>query len=196
MALFESITKKAADASSKALQKTREISEVARLNSMISEAEKVTTNTYLQIGKLYAAMHAQDCEPEFAGMIGTILDSDKKIQEYKRQIQDIKGVQRCEKCGAEVPRGVAFCSACGSPIPVETPKIPEDCAVCPACGAIVKNGMRFCTSCGKPMEQLAQSTPENPPPHEDAVKEHICPACGCKNGLEDSFCKECGAKLS
>ena len=195
MALFESITKKAADASSKALQKTKEISEVARLNAMISEAEKAISSTYLQIGKLYATIHTQDCEPEFMGMIGAIVDSDRKIQEYKRRIQDIKGVQRCEKCGAEIPRGVAFCSSCGSPMPVGSPKIPEDCIVCPACGVMVKKGMRFCTSCGKPIEQIVGQTLEIVQPVETAVDEHICPACGCKNKPEDTFCKECGAKL-
>lgn len=195
MALFDSLTKKAADASSKALQKTREISEVARLNAMISEAEKTISNTYYQIGKLYATIHAQDCEAEFMGMIGTVLDADNKIKEYKRQIQDIKGVQRCEKCGAEVAQGVAFCSSCGSPMPVERPSIPEDSIVCPACGALVKRGMRFCTSCGKPMEQVVNPSPEDVQALEDATKERLCPACGCKNSLENSFCKECGAKL-
>lgn len=195
MALFESLTKKAADASAKAIQKTREISEVARLNSMISEEEKTISNAYFQIGKLYATVHAQDSEPEFMGMIGTIVDSDRKIQEYKRQIQDLKGVQRCEKCGAEVARGVSFCSSCGAPMPVESPKIPEDKMVCSACGALVKKGMRFCTSCGKPMEQQPSQSLETAQPMENTATERICPACGCKNTSQDAFCKECGAKL-
>ena len=57
-----------------AMQKAKEMSDIAKLNSMISEEETKINNTYYQIGKLYVAMHSHDYEEEFAGMITTIAD--------------------------------------------------------------------------------------------------------------------------
>lgn len=151
MGFFDDLSKKVSDAGQKTIQKTKELSDIARLNSMISEEETKVNNNYYRIGKLYVSMHASDCENEFAGIITSIRDSESRIAEYKKEIQDIKGVQHCEKCGAEIAKGVAFCSVCGNPMPkmnnVDTSKYER----CSACGALVEKGMRFCTSCGTPM---------------------------------------------
>ena len=73
---------------------------------MISEEETVITNQYFQIGKLYVSIHKEDFEEDFAGMIAIIMEAEAKIKDYKKQIQDIKGVRRCENCGAEVKKGI------------------------------------------------------------------------------------------
>lgn len=53
-------------------------------------------------------MHGNDCEDDFKGMLESIRQSEKKIVEYKEQVQLIKGVVRCEKCGGEVSINSAF----------------------------------------------------------------------------------------
>ena len=163
---------------------------------MISEEEKVITNQYFQIGKLYVSIHKDDFEDDFAGMIGAIAEAEAKIRDYKKQIQDIKGVQRCEKCGAEVPNGAAFCSSCGASMPKMQPPISADYIKCGNCGTAVKRSMRFCTSCGKPMEEVNDASAV--PVTEQTVvveQDKVCPNCGAK--VEDglAFCTECGTKL-
>ncbi len=122
MAFFDNLGKKASEATAKAMQKAQELSEISRINSLITEEEKKINATYYQIGKLYVSVHGSDGEESFSGMVAAVLEGEQKINDYRKQIQNIKGVQRCEKCGAEVARGVAFCSSCGAPMSkVENP---------------------------------------------------------------------------
>lgn len=193
MAFFDKLSKTVTEASQKTIAKTKELADTSRLNTMISEQEKIITNQYFQIGKLYVSIHKDNFEDDFAGMIAAIADAEAKIRDYKKQIQDIKGVQRCEKCGAEVPNGAAFCSSCGATMPKIQASESSDYVKCENCGTDVKKGMRFCTSCGKPME--AVTAPVAKEPVVEAAAEKTCSNCGAK--VEDglAFCTECGTKL-
>lgn len=194
MAFWDNLGQKASDTTTKAMQKAKEMADIAKLNSMISEEETKINNSYYQVGKLYVTMHPHDHEEEFAGMISSLAEAEEKIKNYRQQIQDIKGVQRCEKCGAEVANGSAFCSSCGATMPkIQTP-VATDVVKCQNCGTEVKKGMRFCTSCGKPMETISVA-PVAQEATVEATQEKVCFNCGAK--VEDgvAFCTECGAKL-
>lgn len=193
MAFFDKLSRTVTEASQKTIAKTKELADTSRLNTMISEQEKIITNQYFQIGKLYVSIHKDNFEDDFAGMIAAIADAEAKIRDYKKQIQDIKGVQRCEKCGAEVPNGAAFCSSCGATMPKIQASDSSDYVKCENCGTDVKKGMRFCTSCGKPME--AVTAPVAKESVVEAAAEKTCSNCGAK--VEDglAFCTECGTKL-
>ena len=117
MAFWDNLGKKASEAADKVAQQAKVLSETAKLNSAVSEEERKISTNYSEIGKLYVSMHKDDCEEAFAAMIAAIVESEAKIADYKEQIKVIKGVQVCEKCLAEMPRGTAFCSACGAPMP-------------------------------------------------------------------------------
>ena len=193
MAFFDDLSKKISQAGQTAVQKTKEMTDIARINGMISDEERKVNNNYYQIGKLYVAMHSADYENDFAGMIAAIKESEQSIVEYRQQIQDIKGVVRCEKCGAEVASNVAFCSSCGAPMPAQTQVVDENMIKCPGCGQLVSKSMRFCTSCGKPMNDIGQNQTSQQVEIDKTVKK--CPECGVE--VEDGvvFCTECGTKL-
>lgn len=194
MAFFEDLGRKASETTAKAMQKAQELSEISKLNGQIADEEKKLNGLYYQIGKLYVSVHGSDNEHDFSGMVGAVFEGEKKVLNYKKQIQDLKGVQRCEHCGAEVPKGAAFCNACGSPMPKVESTTASDLVRCESCGAMVQRGMRFCTSCGKPMNlPLAPtaSTTETP----SAPVEKTCPHCGAKVDGDADFCTECGTKL-
>lgn len=196
MAFWDNFSQKASETTAKAMQKAKEMSDIAKLNSMISEEETKINNTYYQIGKLYVAMHHQDYEEEFVGMITAIREADEKIRSYKQQVQDIKGVACCTQCGEEVQAGVAFCSSCGAPMPKTQQTNMEELVRCEGCGAMVKKEARFCTSCGKPMVQLA--TPEISDETitvSEETEDKVCPVCGAKVEDDAAFCTECGNKL-
>lgn len=197
MAFFNDFSKKLSQAGQTAVQKTKEMTDIARMNGFISDEEKKVNNNYFQIGKLYVAMHQSDFENEFAGMIMAIYESETKIRDYRQQIQDIKGIVRCEKCGAEVARGVAFCSSCGSSMPkVMTNN--ANLVKCTSCGAMVDRNMRFCTSCGNPTADIVIKTNQSTDAVNQSVIEEVnkCPNCkvGVIEGLD--FCTECGTKLN
>lgn len=194
MGLLDDLGKKFSDAGQKTLQKTKEISETARINASIAEEEKKLNNTYCQIGKQYVSMYGDNCAEEFSVMVSAVAECEDKIRDYRKQIQDIKGVQRCEKCGAEMERGVAFCSSCGAEMPkLLEPDNMDDYVKCDNCGTTVRKEMRFCTSCGKPMIQ--NPVPVSTPPLMQGGEEKSCPNCGVKLIGDSIFCSSCGTKL-
>lgn len=193
MALWDNLNKKVTETTGKAAQQAKIWSETSRLNSLISNEENRVNNNYCQIGKLYLQIHQDNCEVEFADLAAAVAESEQKIAQYRKQIQDIKGVVRCEKCGAEVAKGVAFCSSCGAPI-LKVEK-PDDSVKCLNCGAMVKQGAHFCTTCGKPMTVPAAVDALPSEVTEASSSERRCPNCGAKAEADILFCTECGTKL-
>ncbi len=192
VALFDDLGKRISQAGQTAVQKTKEMTDIARNNSLISEEEKKVDNNYYQIGKLYFAIHKDNYENEFAGMITSIFESESKIKQYRKQIQDIKGVIFCEKCGAEIANNVAFCSSCGASISRAEYVMADNTELtkCGNCGAMVDKNVRFCTSCGKPMESISEEKSNSAD-----ISSNKCPNCG-KNVAEGIvFCTECGSKI-
>lgn len=181
---------KLSEASQKTIAKAKNMTDTSKLNSMISNEERIITDQYIQIGKLYVSLHKEDHEENFTEMINAIANAEAKIKDYKKQIQGIKGMQCCEKCGAEVVKDAAFCSFCGAAMPKVQAPVENDVVKCENCGAEVKKGMNFCTSCGKPMGtvETANST-------TDETQPKVCPNCGAEVGDGIAFCTECGTKL-
>ena len=133
MAIWDDITKKAAALGEKAVKQAKDLSEVAKLKLQIAEAEKAADDAYAQLGRLYAAAHASDCEEAFAAEMAAAVNAEQTVKTLKAQLHDAKGVAVCEKCGAEVAKDAAFCSACGAempkPAPVEAEVVTEEAPV-------------------------------------------------------------------
>ena len=195
MGFFDDLGKKVTDAGQKTLQKTKEMSETVRINSMISDEEKMINNTYIQIGTLYVSKHKEDCEDEFAVMVNNVLEAQQRIKNYQKQIQNIKKVQRCENCGAEVQQGAAFCSSCGATMLKVQVESTDELIKCENCGAMVKKEMSFCTQCGKAMIQPTATSRIDLDADEKKNSERVCQSCGAKIIDDSVFCTECGAKL-
>ncbi len=206
MSFFDDIGKKLSHATQATAQKAKDIADVSRLSSAISEEERKVTNNYYQIGKLYVAMHPEDHEADFAGLICSIKESERKIADYRNQIQEIKGVTRCEKCGSEVAMNMAFCSSCGASMPKNASNQGSALIKCTGCGHMISKDVRFCTSCGKPMTEIMQyyapqeapqDAPEAPsaPTQEAAPQAMTCSGCGNAINDEMLFCTGCGIKL-
>lgn len=90
MGFFDDLGKKVTDAGQKTMQKAQEMSEVARINSLISQNESKINNVYYQIGKLFVSIYGNDCREEFAGMVATVAELEQQNATYKKQIQDVR----------------------------------------------------------------------------------------------------------
>jgi ribosomal protein L40E len=195
MALWESFGRKASESTAKVVQKAQELSEISKYNMLISDEERNIEDIYYQAGKIYISLHRNDYETEFAEVFGKLDESEKNIENYRKQIQNIKGVTCCEKCGAEVPVNAAFCSSCGAPIPrIKTKAETEsEYTKCSSCGTAVKKGMKFCTACGARID----GEPSDEQPSEETVPVSVrkCPECGAELKSDVEFCTECGKKL-
>lgn len=148
MTLWSNLGKMASEATAKAVEQAKVLTEVTKLNSQIADEEKRINENYLRIGKLYIEIHADDYEEDFSEMLAAIAESKKKIQAYKLQIQDVRGVVRCGKCGAEVAKNAAFCGACGERMPSIDAVDVVVKSRCIKCGSEITEDMRFCTCCG------------------------------------------------
>ena len=218
MAFWENIGQKASETTAKAVQKAKDMSEIARLNSQITEEEGRINSAYMQIGKLYFEKYHEVCDPDFTSLIKTIADGGEKVKALKQQINAVKGVVICEKCGAEVQAGSLLCNSCGAAMPKPAEADPmEGMTKCGKCGAMIPTGSRFCTACGAQMEQkpameaggdmqseeagqqVNTATAEETSVEEaEAPKETgktVCPNCGAAIAEGDLFCVECGTKI-
>ena len=193
MAFWQKLEQRATETTVKAMQKAKDLSDVAKYTTLLADEEKKMNNIYLQIGQLYASLHADTPEAPFVSYLQQLKESNQKIEEYRHQVQVIKGVQTCPKCGAEVPINSAFCSVCGSAMAKPISEQVEDGNLlrCPNCGSPVQVGAKFCTACGNLLAaELSGVTTE-----ESSAQPPKCPQCGAivENGA--AFCTLCGAKL-
>lgn len=220
MAFFDDIGKKITQAGQGAVQKGKDMAEIARLNSAISEEEKKINNFYYQIGKMYAQVHRNDFDEDFSPLFFGLNESEETLAKLKADLLSVKGTQNCPFCGAEVPLNSAFCNVCGNAMPA--PPVDEGKVRCSTCGNMINRGLKFCTKCGSLVEyapvqeayqeadpqQYAQApqqyAPQDPlqyapqAPQQyapQAPQGRICPSCGFANEDDVAFCIECGSKI-
>lgn len=120
---FDDLGRKISQAGQSAVQKTKEMTDIVKLNSSIADEEKKIRNSYAEIGKLYVSLHGEEHEPDFDELMADVHEAEEKINDYRKQIGNIKGIVKCEKCGADVPANSSYCNSCGAAMPVtETPE--------------------------------------------------------------------------
>lgn len=159
MAFWDDLEKKATDATTNVMSRVKGVSDTTRLNSMVTEEEKRIRDIYFKIGQTYVALHGQENDAAFVNLLNALKASQLKVEQYKQEIMDIKGVRRCEKCGAEVQNGAAFCMSCGTPLPRIQPQPVNVRKTCKKCGANLAPGARFCTNCGTPYVEETSGSP-------------------------------------
>lgn len=175
MAFWDDLGQKASQTTVKAVQKAKDLAEIAKLNGSLAEAEARIQDAYCQIGKTYAAQHPQDYGEEYAAMFAVIQEAGEKIRICQQQIRDIKGVVLCSRCGAEAPYGASFCSACGAAIPKPQSVEAEVMEKCGSCGAMVSHGADFCTVCGQPMTRPEADPGDDPAETTQAQEDETTP---------------------
>lgn len=201
MAFFDEIGRKITLTGQTAVQKTKDVAEVARLNSSINDEERAIDRAYKEIGKLYISLHSSDYESPFSALIDSVKTSEKKIIALKKQVNDIKKIAHCKNCGAELSSTDTFCSVCGQKAEPILSTSDGEGVVCRNCGKPVKKGLRFCTECGcKVDDEPKQEKEMSPSPTlskspADNSDTRTCPSCGNRQKSTLNFCTECGSQM-
>ena len=151
MAFFEEIGKRLTDAGQNVAKQTKNLADVTQLNSAISEREKKIAQLFSAIGQAYYEQHKNDAGAEEAEKIEEINALYAEIAQDREKIKQIKGVMKCEKCGADIPANAAFCNACGAKV-----NHAEEERLCPVCHAAVEKGNLFCNHCGAKIENTEE----------------------------------------
>ena len=145
MSFLDQLGKKVSDAGKGVAQQTKNLTEIARLTSVIDTEEKMVAQSYAQIGKTYYENHKNDPDAECAAQIALVSKSQEKIAQWREQIQKIKGIVKCPQCGADVPYSSQFCGVCGTRIVRPEAPLPE---------------LRCGGRCGRPLlQQVRQAAP-------------------------------------
>ena len=147
MAIFEQIGKKLSDMGQGVAQGTKNLTDTARLNGLISDEEKNIAKLITELGQGYYNLHKSDPEGELAQIVSAINEAYNNIEQHKEQIKTIKGVTKCANCGADVANGAAFCANCGTPNAAAQAAAPA-AKFCANCGTAVEAGAAFCNNCG------------------------------------------------
>ena len=185
MAFFDEVGKKLTQASQDAIQKTKDMADITKYNSAISNEEKVLNDLYFQLGKVYY----ETCENRdnmYVSFFDAIDASIAKIDEMKKTIQALKSIVPCPKCGAEMKREAIFCNVCGTEMPktqYNTTQVVSN-RVCTTCGNMVADGVNFCMVCGTPVQRVQ--------PQSGFV---TCPTCNATCPSDADFCVSCGNRI-
>lgn len=152
MSFFSQIGDKLTSVGQETATKAKNFAEATKLNGRVNDLEKQISQLYEEIGKAYFENHKEDAGAEEREKIEKICTIQQEIADCKEQIKDLKGVENCPSCGAEVVPGAAFCNVCGAkmeqPEVVQKAEPEKEQKVCPQCQAKIDEDASFCTSCG------------------------------------------------
>ena len=132
--------------------------------SLASEEDKLKM-IYMEIGKKVHEIY------QYGGSLGKFFDekyediqkTETIILDIKNQMNMIKGVKTCSKCGANTERNAGFCPKCGLALdssPSEAPPLPKppktevpekNSVTCRNCQSENEPGSKFCLTCGRMM---------------------------------------------
>lgn len=200
MAFFEKFGEKLTSAGKDVARKTKELADTAKLNMQISNEEDNIKSKYIEIGKLYYELFSASPDEKFSEFCSSISESRNKIDTLKVQIQEIKGVKKCSKCGAEIAYTATFCSSCGSPnASAEVGN--NDKEEINSEGSEKVEGVKS----GDNSEGVQQGESGGTSDVKDVdsvdVAETldntalVCPSCGKTVAADTDFCTQCGSKL-
>ena len=133
-----------------AVSKSKEMAEITRLNLEINSNEQEIKELAARIGMQVAEQHLLEDNQEIAGLSEQIAKLQENIVKNQTAIQDIRNINICANCGAEVSRTSNFCDKCGSPMnrSVKEDSTASVTPTCPNCGEQLEPGALFCANCG------------------------------------------------
>ena len=130
-------------------QKAKDLSELAKLNAMVSGAEKQITELYGKIGYEVCRAYRDEPLPEAADLMEQVKELHQSIENWRQQIKALSSSAVCPQCGAKLSKGMAFCSQCGCKLPAAAQPAAGQTKFCSSCGAPVAADAAFCPSCGQ-----------------------------------------------
>lgn len=144
---FEQMGKKVTQTSQDAVKKTKELAEVAKLSSQITDEEKRLNKIYINLGQQYYQLKGENPDFIFGDLCKAIEGCLQNIDRYDVMINEIRGIKRCSTCKMEMPMSSTYCQSCGNKLVDERERVVA--IICPKCG--MENGAHAttCMGCGQ-----------------------------------------------
>ncbi len=113
----------------RAVTRTGNLVETAKINAQISAEEKEIDKLMRKIGEaVYREKtgKAEMSEKSLEEIIDEINKHKEQAAEYKQNLARVRGMRICTSCGELIPKDVAYCPHCGAPVPVEGEEAASD----------------------------------------------------------------------
>ncbi len=107
------VGEKLSDSGKKAVDKTKDLAEIAKLSLKVNEEEKKISDAFEKIGCEYVKQFAEDENRILPEVIDSVFEAKKKIAELEERIREIKGQKICTVCSAVFDDDSRFCPKCG-----------------------------------------------------------------------------------
>ena len=193
MDFFEKMTEMFAKNSKEFADKAKDYAEVAKLHTKINTANAKINDALITLGKAYYDAHKNDQETEFKDLFEEIHKAHRMIKKCQEEIQKIKNIKICEKCGEEVFADATYCSHCGAKLKntvskekgssEQTEDVAED---------IDFTAEEDLSSVQEEKEEEASEHTDEPKSEQN---KQTCPSCGQELDAEAEFCTKCGSSM-
>lgn len=192
MVFFDEIDKKITQFGQGVTQKTKEVSDSAKISGAIKNLENQKKDCYTALGERFYFQYQALANEEDNMWIEKINSINNEILQQKEQMSRLKGIIYCPNCNSEIPFNSQFCNVCGSKIEQKQYEAKEVTKkVCTQCGGELAEEDKFCTHCGASVEAMNEKKEL-----AEKVAEQVCPKCGTAVKDGQAFCVYCGNALN
>lgn len=117
----EVVAKKTGEAVEVVAKKTEETVEVQKIKSQIRVLDRSNERDLKDIGKMIYDRYqkGEAVDTEFVDLCEAIAEREVSIDDYKKEVAKIKGLDVCPKCKEHVEPSVVYCPKCGAKIEQE-----------------------------------------------------------------------------
>ncbi len=133
-----------------AITKSKEMAEVTRLNMEISTQNQKMKELYAQTGEYVLNSGVAGDDETVAGFAAQLETIRQAIMASQEKLNEVKNINICPNCGAEVTRTSKFCDKCGTEM--QRPSLEAPVSVCKVCGNPIDKDALFCGTCGAKQE--------------------------------------------
>jgi hypothetical protein len=112
------VTKKTGEVVEVVADKTGQTLEVQKLKNQVRIMQRNNERDYKHIGKMvfHKFQNDEEMDDSYTELCETIAERLEKIEELKKQIAKLKGLDTCPECGASVENHAKYCSNCGAEV--------------------------------------------------------------------------------
>lgn len=112
------VAKKTEEAVGVVAKKTEETVEIQKVKNQIRGLERSNEKDFAEIGKIVYEHYqkAKVTDADFAELCEAIAAREESIDQYKKQVAELKGLDVCPSCKEHVDADTAYCPKCGTKI--------------------------------------------------------------------------------
>ncbi len=114
MDFFNAIGDAITSAASELGEKTKEMTDSAKLQFEMKAKEDLKKEAFIEIGRKFYEGNKDAIPEDMVDLFNKVDEADARINAIKEELSNIKGETVCPKCEARVAVGATFCPKCGT----------------------------------------------------------------------------------